>query len=102
MSSRKSGSTGASGKRQKSKYKPAHGRDFEIMLRAQDDYETSRTRDRIAYLTLGAVLMAMILAATYGFYHGNLGVVKDVWTVVGPITGGIVGYYFHRGRKDSG
>jgi uncharacterized protein YcfJ len=71
-------------------------------VRVVDEYETSRTRDRIAYFVLGCASAAMITAAIYGFYIGNFGGLKDVWTVVGPIAGGIIGYYFHRGRKASG
>jgi hypothetical protein len=71
-------------------------------LRAIDERETSRTRDNIAYLLLIAVILAMSTATGYGFYIGDFGGVKDVWTVAGPLTGGIVGYYFHRGRKASG
>jgi hypothetical protein len=43
----------------------------------------------------------MAVAAGYGFYSGNFGTIKNVWTVVGPIIGIVIGYYFHRGRKDS-
>jgi len=71
-------------------------------MRVTDEYETSRTRDDIAYILLAAVFIAMLVAVFSGFYYGNFGVVKDVWTVAGPITGAVVGYYFHRGRKASG
>jgi hypothetical protein len=82
------------------RYAPAHGRDYDIRLRAMDEYETSRTRDKIAYLVLGTVLGAIIAAATYGLWQQNFGALNAVWTVAGPITGAILGYYFHRGRKD--
>ncbi|MDA8248714.1 MAG: hypothetical protein M0Z28_05990 [Rhodospirillales bacterium] len=84
----------------KSKYVPAHGRDVEVALAAVNEFETSRTRDNIAYILLFAIGAAMLVATLYGFYRGSFGGLKDVWTVAGPITGGIVGYYFHRGRKD--
>jgi len=82
------------------KYTPAHGRDYEIRLRALDEYETSRTRDKIAYLVLGTVLGAIVATATYGLWQQDFGALNAVWTVAGPITGAILGYYFHRGRKD--
>jgi hypothetical protein len=96
-------SEGTSHKTSKKKI-PGHGRDFdfEMVVRVVGEYETSRTRDRIAYFVLGCASLAMFVAAIYGFYFGNFGVLKDVWAVVGPITGGIIGYYFHRGREASG
>ena len=92
----------ASGKASKNKYTPAHGRDFAIAVRVVDEYETSRTRDRIAYFVLACGALSMALAAGYGFYTGNFGTMNDVWTVAGPIIGVVIGYYFHRGRKDAG
>jgi hypothetical protein len=83
------------------KYTPAHGRHIEIAARVADDYETSRTRDRIAYLVLGGAAMAMVIASGYGFRIGDFAALRDVWTVAGPFAGAIVGYYFHRSRKDS-
>lgn len=83
------------------KYTPAHGREFEIVIAAVSEYKTSRTRDNITYMFLFAVGAAMLTATLYGFHEGSFAGVRDVWTVAGPITGGIVGYYFHRGRRDS-
>ncbi len=82
------------------RYKPAHGRDFQIEIRAVDEYQTSRARDRIAYLILAGVIAAMLAALVYGFWQQNFSSLKDVWTVAGPLTGTIIGYYFHRGRKE--
>jgi hypothetical protein len=73
-----------------------------MAVRVVDEYETSRTRDKIAWFVLGCGSLAMALAAADGFYSGNFGTMKDVWTVTGPIIGIVVGYYFHRGRKASG
>lgn len=85
------------------KYQPAHGRDFDVSLEQLDAYTTSRTRDRVGYIVLGASLGATGVAAVYGFASGDFGGLRDVWAVAGPIVGGIVGYYFHRtGRKDTG
>jgi hypothetical protein len=87
----------------RSKYQPAHGRDFDItMVRELDHYETSRTRDRVSYLVLGCVIGAVGLAAIYGMITGSFGGLRNVWDAGGPIVGGIIGYYFHRSRKDSG
>jgi len=79
---------------------PAHGREVEIVLRAIDDYRTSRTRDHVAYFILGAVSVALILATSYGFYSENFSGLEKVWDA-GPFAGGLLGYYF-RVRKDSG
>ncbi len=84
------------------KYTPAHGRDYEIVMRAADDYRTSRTRDRISYVILFFALCSIATAAGYGIYSGNFNAVKDVWAVAGPIVGAIVGFYFQRGRNESG
>ena len=82
------------------KYVPAHGRDFEVaQWRAMDEYATSRTRDRIAYALLAAGFVSLAAAAGYGVRSGDFGGLRDVWAIAGPIAGGIVGYYFHRGRK---
>jgi RsiW-degrading membrane proteinase PrsW (M82 family) len=94
------GTKDAKPKKTASRYKPAHGRDFEIEIHAVNEYRTSRTRDRIAYLILAAVIVAMLVALVYGFWQQNFASLKDVWTVVGPLTGTIIGYSFHRGRKD--
>jgi hypothetical protein len=84
------------------KYVPASGREFEVTVAAIDAYKTGRTRDAIAYILLAATGTAMLLAMGYGFYTGNFGGLKDVWTVAGPVTGGVIGHYSHRGRRDSG
>lgn len=81
------------------KYQAAHGRDYEIEIRATDEYKTSRTRDNISYIIICTSLIALALAGGYGFYVGTFGAVKDVWAVAGPLIGSIVGYYFHRARK---
>jgi hypothetical protein len=90
-----------SDKPSKTKFTPAHGRDFAIAVRVVDEYETSRTRDRIAYIVLGCGALSMAVAAGYGFYSEDFGAIKNIWTVAGPIIGIVIGYYFHRGGKAS-
>jgi hypothetical protein len=82
------------------KFTPAHGRDFEIVVRALDSYKTSRVRDNVAYIVVFACLTAMAAAAGYGMYYHDFEYLKNVWVAVGPFAGGVFGYYFHRGRKD--
>jgi len=65
-------SKAASRKASKNKYTPAHGRDFAMAVRVMDDYETSRTRDRIACFVLGCGAVAMALTAGYGSTLGIL------------------------------
>jgi len=91
----------ASAKKKANKYTPATGRDFEIEVRVTDEYKTSRVRDNLSYMIMVTALLALALSAGRGFYSGTFEAVKDVWTVAGPLIGAIVGYYFHRGRKDS-
>lgn len=85
----------------KRKYAPAHGRDFEIDIRELDHYQTARTRDRIAYTLLLAALTALLVATVWGFRTGDFAAVRGVWSAAGPFIGGVAGYYFNRGRKDS-
>ncbi len=82
------------------RFQPAHGREGGISLRELDEYHTSRTRDRLGYIALGAALGATFLAAVYGVTTGDFGGLKDVWAAAGPIVGAVLGYYFHRSRKD--
>lgn len=52
-------------------FKPAIGKPFEAdsvsTIEALDRYHTSRTRDRIAIIVLGAVVVSVSIATAYGF-----------------------------------
>jgi hypothetical protein len=54
----------------------------------------------VTTLVLGCVIGAAGLAAIYGVITGSFMGLRDVWGAVGPIVGGVVGYHFHRSRKD--
>ncbi len=82
------------------KYRPAPGRVLEVSLADLADYHTSRTRNRIAYITLVSALAATGLSGVYGLATGNFSGLNAVWVAAGPIVGIIMGYYFHRGRKE--
>ena len=88
------------------KYVPAIGRrideDDVRQIDAQDRYETSRTRDRLAYLILATLLVALAAAAIYGIRTDSFAPLGQVWAIGGPFAGGIVAYYFNRNRRDSG
>ncbi len=70
------------------------------MIFALDQYQTSRTRDRITTLVLWSAIAALMLAAAYGALTGRFLGLEHVWSVAGPIVTGIIGYYFHRSRRD--
>jgi uncharacterized membrane protein YoaK (UPF0700 family) len=97
MASSAKGHVGAS-----NKYRSAPGRDFDVSLAELADYHTSRTRDRIAYITLISALAATGIAGLYGLGTGNFSGLNAVWVAAGPIVGIVIGYYFHRGRKEPG
>ena len=89
--------------RSRAKFQPAIGRDFDnivSVVQVLDQYRTSRTKDRVAYLVLGCGVGAVGLAAVYGMITGSFSGLRDVWGAVGPIVGGVIGYYFHRSRKE--
>ncbi len=84
-------------------YKPAIGRDFGVEeITAKDQYETSRTRDKIALIFVLCAILALGGAALHGWTAGNFDSLGYVWAIVGPFAGAIGSYYFHRDRKDSG
>ena len=88
------------------RYVPAIGRRIDEpdvrQIDAQDRYETSRTRDRLAYVILATLLAALTTAAIHGFRTDNFAPLGQVWAIGGPFAGGIVAYYFNRNRRDSG
>jgi hypothetical protein len=85
-------------------FRPALGRDFTGLtdIAARDKYETSRTRDRIAYIFLGTLICALAIATIYGFMTDSFRALEHVWSVAGPFAGAIAAFYFHRERRDSG
>ncbi len=87
--------------RPRGKFHPAHGREFDISLDDLVRYQTSRTRDRLAYLILAGAAGATAIAALAGFSTGSFTGVQNVWAATGPIIGAVLGYYFHRTHKDS-
>lgn len=88
------------------KFTPAIGRRIDEadirQIDARDRYETSRTRDRLAYAILATLLAALTTTAIHGFRTDNFAPLGQVWAIGGPFAGGIVAYYFNRNRRDSG
>lgn len=78
---------------------PAIGRDFDLTEVTQ--YEESKTRNRIALSTVIMTLSMVVVSGTYGMLNSDFVPVATVWSISGPILGGIFGHYF-RPRKDSG
>jgi len=69
-------------------------------VKARTEYETSRTRDRIAYVFLAGIAIALAGAAAYGAYHDDFSALGRVWFIAGPFAGWIAARYF--GRRESG
>lgn len=77
------------------RYQPAIGSAFDGVR----DVE-ARTRDFLARLIACATVVAIGGAGFYGLIAGNYMAVVGVWTVVGPILGALVAYYFGPQRND--
>jgi hypothetical protein len=83
-----------------------HGRRLDIencsldQLRARTEFETTRTRNRIALVVVVGALAALALAFVYGLWAGSMAYVGYVWGVAAPIAAGVIGFYFRRDSKE--
>ena len=88
------------------KFVPAVGRDLDDadvrQIEARDQYETARTRDRLAYLAIAVLLVSLAGAALQGFWSSSFSPLEHIWSIGGPFAGAIVGFYFNRNRRDRG
>jgi hypothetical protein len=80
----------------------AIGREFEGRITSPKDWveiTDANTRTRIAWAVLGVIAVFLFGAAGLGFHRGEFGALQYVWSVVGPIYGGIAGYFYQRTQK---
>lgn len=56
--------------------------------------EDAGTRTRIVWFVLSMCALFLLGAAALGFRDGQFSALVNVWSVVGPIYGGIAAYYF--------
>jgi hypothetical protein len=63
------------------------------------DVSDAVTRTRMAWAVLAAIAMFLFGATGVGSYKGECSALKDVWSVAGPIYGGIAAYFYHRQHK---
>jgi len=57
------------------------------------------TRARIVWAVFAVIAAFLFGAAGLGLYSGGFDALQNVWSVAGPIYGGIAGYFFHRQHK---
>ncbi len=70
-------------------FQPAIGTDFGPVEEVE-----AKTRDFLArVIALGAVV-ALAISGAYSLIRGNYIVVLEVWSIVGPMIGAVVSYYF--------
>ncbi len=51
---------------------------------------------------MGGLCVFVAGAGIYGVFHNDFSSLRDAWAVAGPFAGVLVGYYFHRGKENSG
>jgi hypothetical protein len=90
----------------RSKFVPAIGRSLDEadvrQIEARDRFETGRTRDRLAYIAVAALFVALATAALYGLRTDSFAPLEHIWSIGGPFAGAIAAFYFNRNRRDSG
>lgn len=72
------------------------GSELEAEVRLVD----GRARRAITYTTLGVGGAMLVGAVCHGVIHGEYSMLQNLWSIIGPIFGGIVVYYFHPPRID--
>ena len=65
-------------------------------LRASKAQESARSF--LVYLTASMTCLFVSGAALYGLFLGRFDALASVWTVAGPIVGGLMSYYFSSKR----
>jgi hypothetical protein len=94
-------------KKAEQKAAPRHvavGREFEFTTKIALKGDLSETRDaetrsQIVWFAFAVIALFLLGAAALGLYQGEFGAIQQVWSVAGPIYGGIAGYYFSRHGK---
>lgn len=91
------------GKPQNKKSPPrriAVGKPFEAKVTLDEDHVDAKTRFWIVSAVFIIAAIFLLGAAVYGLIKGEFSALQSVWSVVGPIYGGIAGYFFsHQTKK---
>jgi hypothetical protein len=80
----------------------AVGQEFDAKITSSKDWvdvSEAVTRSRMAWAVFGVIAVFLFGAAGLGFYKGEFSALQGIWSVAGPIYGGIAGYFFHRQHK---
>jgi hypothetical protein len=85
-----------------SKSKPrrvAVGSEFNTTVSLSGDWadiKDATTRSRIVWFVFGLAAIFLAGSAGLGFYRGTFEALGSVWSVIGPIYGGIAVYFFSK------
>lgn len=63
------------------------------------EVKDAETRSQIVWFAFAAIALFLLGTAALGLYRGEFTAVQQVWSVAGPIYGGIAGYFFSRHGK---
>jgi len=82
----------------------AVGREFEFTTKVAlsgdlSEAKDAETRSRIVWFAFAVIALFLLGTAVLGFFRGEFSAVQQVWSVAGPIYGGIAGYFFSRHGK---
>jgi len=78
------------------------GTQFDVDVKVKDEGPEARdaiTRARIVYVVLAMSTVFLSGAAAQGLYKGDFGNLQHVWSIVGPVYGGIAAYFFAKGGR---
>jgi len=78
------------------------GQEFEVTTTSLEEWvkmSEAMTRERITWAVFAVIAVFLIGAAILGIVKNEFGALQWVWSVAGPIYGGIAGYFFHRSEK---
>jgi hypothetical protein len=82
------------------RYVPKVGKEFPVSsVKEKAQYLTEFTRSTIAISVVAAAILALLVAAAIGAYHGDFGALSTLWSAVSLPLGLIVGYYFRGAGK---
>jgi hypothetical protein len=82
------------------RYKPKVGNDFPVrQVKEQTRYLTEFTRSTIAISVVVAAILALLVAAAIGAYHGEFSALRTLWSVISLPLGLVIGHYFRGAGK---
>lgn len=76
------------------------GADLGESIKALTSHNTARTRDRLAYVMVVLITVAVGVAFLLGLRSGKFSYLSAIWGITGPVAGAIIGFYFRHDRKD--